>query len=98
MEVTSRARCSTITERLNQIRLRMCLERISGIPVTSKEAFLEFCRQYEQREEELICECEVERDGSLLTEQKGPIHWNPFGDWNNYAPDERLQICIHNLS
>lgn len=97
MEVTSRARCSTISERLDQIRLRIRLERISAIPVTSKEEFLEFCRQYERREEELSCGGETEWDISLTARQEGPIHWNPFGDWNNYAPDHYLQTCIHSL-
>lgn len=106
MELVSCVHCSTITERLNQIRQRVYLEKISGISATSKEDFIAFCRQYEQKEYRTRSE---DGQGTSMPDgygtdqdvsskkQRDQIHWNSFGDWNNYAPDYQLQPCTHNL-
>lgn len=51
MEPGKSTELSSIAERMNRLRTRMYLEKVSGIAVSEKGAFLAYCQKHELAEE-----------------------------------------------
>lgn len=58
----------SIVERMSRLRMRIYLEKASGICVTDKEAFLELCQQQEtseyKEEGKLVVVSSAQREGN----------------------------------
>ena len=69
-----------VIDRIDKIRLRIYLEKISGVSASNKEAYLEMCRRYEQEEQDIL------NAWSDLEPDQADDERNPFGDFNNWNP------------
>ncbi len=69
----------TISERINKIRLRAHLERVCGISVDNREAFLEVCQRYEQGECIDLTNLDDPRNSERDTAER-----DTFTDWDKW--------------
>lgn len=76
--------CSTITERIDRIRMRIYLEKAFGISAADKKAFLEICQQYEQVNQTDLIDWHNDWQG----EGKSLSDWSRSQDFDQYAPDK----------
>ncbi len=88
MKAAQTTSSATIRERIHRIHLRVYLEEFSGIPAANKEAFLELCLRYEQKDQlDLACWNNCRQDRQY--KRSNLIGWHASGDWNKYEPDYR---------
>lgn len=85
MKPAQRSTCAELTRRMDNIRLRAYVEKISGISAADSEAFLHACHAYEQGHRFFEDASQQEVQNSEANPQ---YHWT-FTDFDKYTAERQ---------